>query len=152
MNIEEVYTQLKIDEGIRYKIYADHLGLATFGIGHLVIASDPEYGQPLGTEVSEDRVRECFERDLDTSISECGVLYGKEEFGAFPEEVQQVLVNMMFNMGRPRLTQFKKFNAHILARNWLRAAHEGRDSKWHRQVNNRAERLMMRLDLLKGVA
>ena len=152
MNIEEVYTQLKIDEGIRYKIYADHLGLATFGIGHLVIASDPEYGQPLGTEVSEDRVRECFERDLDTSISECGVLYGKEEFGAFPEEVQQVLVNMMFNMGRPRLTQFKNFNRNILARKWVQAAHEGRDSKWWNQVSNRAERLMMRLDLLKGVA
>jgi lysozyme len=152
MKVEEVYQQLKADEGVRYKIYEDHLGLATFGIGHLVTTKDPEYGKPIGTEVSEDRVRECFERDLDIAISECGVLYGKEEFGNFPEEVQQVLVNMMFNMGRPRLTQFKNFNRYIGERDWVRAAHHGRDSKWHRQVTNRAERLMMRLDVLKGVA
>ena len=76
MNREAVYNQLKIDEGVVYEIYEDHLGYATFGVGHLVLESDPEYGQPIGTPVSEERVRECFEKDLDTAISECTVLYG----------------------------------------------------------------------------
>ena len=146
MNREAVFNQLKIDEGVEYEIYEDHLGLPTFGVGHLILESDEEYGKPVGTPVDEERVRECFERDLDTSIGECRTLYGEETFGDLPDEVQQILVNMMFNMGRPRLSGFKKFNAAIEAGDWTEAAKEGRDSRWYNQVTNRAERLMERLE------
>ena len=53
---------------------------------------------------------------------------------------------MMFNMGRTRLSKFKKMHAAILEGNWTEAAKEGRDSLWYRQVTNRAERLMERLE------
>jgi lysozyme len=148
MNREAVYEQLKIDEGVKYEIYLDHLGLPTFGVGHLITESDEEFGRPVGTPVSEERVRSCFERDLETAIRECGTLYGEGDFGNYPDEVQQVLVNMMFNMGRPRLSGFKKFNAAIEAGDWLEAAKEGRDSRWYNQVTNRAERLMVRFEHL----
>ena len=47
MDIEKLREQLKIDEGCVYEIYNDHLGYPTFGIGHLVIESDPEnLGRP----------------------------------------------------------------------------------------------------------
>ena len=46
------------DEGVVYAIYKDHLGYPTFGIGHLVKDSDPEFGQPVDTPVSEERVDE----------------------------------------------------------------------------------------------
>lgn len=140
-----VYEQLKIDEGVEYEIYKDHLGYYTFGVGHLVLETDPEYGASVGTIVTEERVRECFEKDLDTAIAECVVLYD-EAWEDFPSEVQEVLVNMLFNLGRPRLSKFKNFNKHILAGDWKAAAPEGRDSNWYRQVGNRAERLMTRLE------
>lgn len=146
MNRESVYEQLKIDEGVVYEIYEDHLGYATFGVGHLVLESDPEYGQPVGTPVSEDRVRECFEKDLDTAISECIVLYGAETWDNFPGEVREVLVNMLFNLGRPRLSKFKNFNARLLEGDYAGAAPEGLDSLWARQVGARANRLMERLE------
>ena len=146
MNREAVFNQLKIDEGVEYVIYDDHLGYPTFGVGHLILESDEEHGRPAGTPVSEERVRECFERDLDIAIGECSTLYGGGEFGNFPDEVQQILVNMMFNMGRPRLSGFKKFNAAIAEGDWKEAAKEGRDSRWYNQVTNRAERLMGRLE------
>ena len=60
MNIEQLRKELELDEGVKYEIYNDHLGYATFGIGHLVIDSDPEHGQEIGTAVSEDRVIEAF--------------------------------------------------------------------------------------------
>jgi GH24 family phage-related lysozyme (muramidase) len=151
MNREEVYEQLKEDEGVRYDIYNDHLGYPTFGVGHLITENDEEFGRPVGTAVSEERVRSCFERDLETAIGECHNLYGDGSFGDLPDEVQQILVNMMFNMGRPRLSGFKKFNAAIEARDWLEAAKEGRDSRWYRQVTNRAERLMVRLEHLASL-
>jgi len=151
MNKEAVYEQLKEDEGVRYDIYNDHLGYPTFGVGHLITENDEEFGRPVGTAVSEERVRSCFERDLETAIGECHNLYGDGSFGDLPDEVQQILVNMMFNMGRPRLSGFKKFNAAIEARDWLEAAKEGRDSRWYRQVTNRAERLMVRLEHLASL-
>ena len=140
-----VFEQLKIDEGVVYEIYEDHLGYPTFGVGHLVLESDPEQGQPVGTPVSEERVKECFEKDLDTAIAECIVLYG-EDYETFPPEVQEIVVNMLFNLGRPRLTKFKNFNKKLVERDWAGAAPEGRDSIWYRQVGNRAERLMKRLE------
>jgi GH24 family phage-related lysozyme (muramidase) len=146
MNREEVYEQLKIDEGVKYEIYNDHLGYATFGVGHLVLETDPEHGSDIGTPVSEERVKECFEKDLDTAISECYALYGEGTFNDFPDTVQQVVVNMMFNMGRTRLSKFKNFTAALEEGDWARAAVEGRDSRWHKQVTNRAERLMVRLE------
>jgi lysozyme len=145
MNREEVFNQLKEDEGVKYEIYNDHLGLATFGVGHLVIESDPEFSSPLGTSVSEERVWEAFEKDLDTSIDECEVLFGPK-WNDFPGEVQEIVVNMMFNMGRPRLSKFKNFCAALDEGDWAKAAVEGRDSRWHKQVTNRAERLMVRLE------
>lgn len=147
MNKQAVYEQLKIDEGVVYEIYEDHLGYATFGVGHLVLESDPEHGEPVGTPVSEERVRECFEKDLQTAIDECIVLY-KEAWEGFPGEVQEILVNMLFNLGRPRLSKFKNFNAKLVAGKYAEAAPEGRDSIWYRQVGNRAERLMARLENL----
>ena len=146
MNREAVYEQLKIDEGVVYGIYNDHLGYPTFGVGHLILEDDEEFGRPVGTAVTEERVRACFARDLDIAERECCTLYGEGDFRAFPDEVQQILVNMMFNMGRPRLSKFKKMNEAIRQKDWNGAAVEGRDSRWYRQVTQRAERLMKRLE------
>ena len=140
-----VFGRLQIDEGIVNEIYKDHLGYPTFGVGHLILESDPEYGQPIGTDISPERVADAFDHDLDIAISECETLYGAAWF-YLPEEVQEILVNMLFNMGRPRLTQFKKMNSAVEAGDWKTAAVEGRDSRWYDQVGARAERLMSRLE------
>ena len=145
MNRESVFEQLKIDEGVVYEIYKDHLGYPTFGVGHLVLDSDPEFGQDVGTPVTEERTKECFEKDLDTSISECVALYG-DTFNDWPGVVQEVLVNMMFNMGRTRLSGFINFKKALDEGDWAQAGIEGRDSRWYEQVTNRAERLMVRLE------
>jgi lysozyme len=146
MDRAQVYRQLEIDEGVVHEIYLDHLGYPTFGVGHLVRESDPEHGQPVGTPIPNYRVLEVFEGDLDVAISECCVLYGADVWEAFPGEVQEILVNMMFNLGRPRLSKFKKMNANLEIGDWASAAVEGRDSLWYSQVGNRAERLMTRLE------
>lgn len=145
MNKQAVYEQLKIDEGVVYEIYLDHLGYPTFGVGHLVLKSDPEFGQEVGTKVSEERVQECFDKDLETSIDECYALYGPGTFNNFPSEVREILVNMIFNMGRPRLSGFKNFNAALIDCDWSKASEEMVDSRWYRQVGARAKRLVERM-------
>ena len=142
-NIEQLRLELEYDEGCKYEIYLDHLGLPTFGIGHLVTEDDPEHGMDVGTEVSEERVAEVFESDVQVTLDECQRLYS--DFDDLPEEVQLIIANMMFNMGRPRLSGFKKFNACVGDRDWEGAAEEMIDSRWYRQVTNRAERLVQRM-------
>ena len=144
MDIVKLREQLAIDEGVKYEIYKDHLGYPTCGIGHLILESDPEYGQPVGTPVSEERVNELFDKDCQVMIDECKILY--PNFDELPEEAKQIIANMMFNMGRTRLSGFKNFRKGLEANDWKEAAKEGRDSKWYRQVTNRAERLMSRLE------
>ena len=143
MNVEQLREQLKIDEGCVYEIYNDHLGYPTFGIGHLVRESDPENGSPIGTKVSEDRVADAFDDDIEIVLSDCNKLY--PDFEDLPEEVQQIIANMMFNLGRPRLSKFRGMKAGVDAKDWNRAADEMVDSRWYAQVGRRAERLVDRM-------
>lgn len=145
MNKGSVFDQLCIDEGVVYEIYLDHLGYQTFGVGHLVTKEDPEYGQPVGTPVSKQRVWDAFEKDLEIAHSECYGLYGPGTFNNFPDEVQEILINMMFNMGRTRLSLFRNFNKALIDGDWSTAADEMIDSKWYKQVTNRAQRLVDRM-------
>ena len=146
MNIEQLRKELAVDEGVKYEIYKDHLGYPTFGIGHLVIDSDPEHGQEVGTPVSEDRVIEAFDNDEQVVLADCERLYN--DFNVLPEEVQLIIANMMFNMGRPRLSKFKGMKAGVDAQDWNKAADEMIDSNWYKQVPNRAGRLVKRMRAL----
>ena len=143
MNVDNLREQLKIDEGCVYEIYLDHLGYPTFGIGHLVIESDPENGQAVGTPVSDDRVDAAFDADVEIVLSECKVHY--PDFDDLPEEAQQIIANMMFNLGRPRLSKFRGMKAGVDSKDWNLAAEEMVDSRWYAQVGRRAERLVERM-------
>ena len=146
MNIDQLRETLKIDEGVKYEIYNDHLGYPTFGIGHLVVESDEEHGKPVGTPISEERVNAVFDKDVAVMVDEAKKIF--PNLDSLPEEAQQVIVNMTFNMGRPRLSQFKKFIAGVNAGDWNKAAVEMMDSRWAKQVGARAERLRDRIKAL----
>ena len=143
MDLEKLRKQLEIDEGVKYEIYLDHLGYPTFGIGHLVIPSDIEYREDVGTRVSEERVRECFDKDVQSVLRDCSLLY--KDFDELPEEAQQIIANMMFNMGYGRLSKFKGMKKGVDAKDWNKAADEMVDSRWYKQVTNRANRLVERM-------
>ena len=143
MNIEQLRDTLKIDEGCVNSVYLDHLNLKTVGIGHLLTEWDEEYDKPVGTPVSEERVNELFDKDVQVTIEECEQLFGN--FQDLPEEVQQILANMMFNLGRPRLSKFRRLCKAVAERDWQEAAVQMEDSKWHKQVPNRAKRLVSRM-------
>ena len=143
MNIDKLREQLEIDEGVVYEIYLDHLGYPTFGIGHLVKEADPEAGWDVGTAVTESRCIKAFESDIESVLSDCYKLY--EDFDDLPEEAQQIIANMMFNLGYPRLSKFKGMKRGVDSQDWNQAADEMVDSRWYRQVGARAERLEARM-------
>ena len=146
MNVEQLRLDLERDEGCIYGIHLDHLGFPTFGIGHLVTSSDPEHGQPLGTEVSEDRVKQVFNSDVECVLDDCDRAF--DNFGSLPEGVQLVVANMMFNLGLPRFNKFKKMIRAVELGDWQSAADEMISSRWYQQVPKRARRLE---SLMRGV-
>ena len=146
INTVRLENEIISDEGVVRAIYEDSLGYKTFGIGHLVTENDPEWGLPVGTEISDERVYEAFREDFDRTMRDCHTLYGFGFFMSLPDEVQFILANMMFNLGLTKLSKFKRMNAAIKNKDWKEAAKEGRDSLWYKQVTNRAERLMSRLE------
>ena len=87
-----------------------------------------------------------FEEDISVTLRECRILF--ENFDDLPEDCQRILANMMFNMGRPRLSKFVGMKSGIYAKDWNRAADEMVDSKWYGQVTNRADRLVKRMRAL----
>lgn len=146
MNIDKLREEIAADEGEVSEIYLDHLGYPTFGIGHLIRDDEPECGLPVGTPIDNDRIVEAFESDIETVLSDCNKLY--PDFDDLPEEAQRVIANMMFNLGYPRLSKFKGMKRGVDNRDWDTAADEMVDSRWYRQVTNRANRLVKRIRAL----
>ena len=143
MDIDQLRETLKVDEGVKNEIYLDHLGLPTCGIGHLITEDDPEHGLEVGTHIDDERVNELFDQDVQVTLDECRLLY--EDFDDLPEEAQQIIANMMFNMGRPRLSKFKKMKEAVDNRDWIEAGNQMMDSRWYKQVTTRADRLVTRM-------
>ena len=143
MNIDQLRQEIEADEGNVGEIYLDHLKLPTLGIGHLIKKTDPEYGLPVGTPVSRKRINTYFNEDIQGTIEDCEKLY--KDFYKLPEEVKLILCNMMYNLGYTRLSKFSKLKAAINEGDWEKASLEMKDSKWYKQVPNRAERLVSRM-------
>ena len=144
MDLDKLKEEIKTDEGVIYEVYLDHLGYKTCGVGHLCRATDPENKLEVGDPVSVERVDILFAEDLETTIDECKLLYNN--FDDLPEEVQRIIANMMFNMGRPRLSRFHKMKKAVDNGDWVEASVQMKDSLWARQVPNRADRLVKRME------
>ena len=146
MNKDILRQQLAEDEGCKYEVYLDHLGLPTCGIGHLITESDEEHGKPVGETVTQERVQSLFNLDIAITIEDCKRLY--PDFDELPEEAQLIIANMCFNLGYPRLSKFKDMKAAVNARDWVAAGAAMIDSRWYTQVPTRARRLVDRMKKL----
>jgi lysozyme len=137
MNRQKIMDQLAIDEGKRLDVYKDSLGFLTVGIGHLVLSGDGLHERDV---ITEEKCKELFEHDFERAIREVNMLFNDIE--TYPEQIQDVLVNLMFNMGPLRLLGFHYFIAAIKARDFNEAANQLRGSLWYTQVGERAVRIV----------
>ena len=143
MNKEKLIEELIIDEGCIDKVYADHLGFLTLGVGHLILDTDKEFKLDIGTPVSEERINECLHNDIDIVCAELD--RNMPWWNELDETRQRVLANMCFNLGCPRLKNFKNFLAALEAGDFETAGEEMMDSKWATQVGSRAVRLQEKM-------
>ncbi len=142
MNLNKLQEQIMFEEGVKYEIYNDHLGYKTFGVGHLVRATDPENEMAVGTKVSKMRVAECFEADLYVAINDMEKFTEGMEID---DNIKECVTEMVFQLGLPRLNKFRKFKQALLDGDIKSAQAEMKNSLWYRQTTNRAERLIEKL-------
>ena len=144
MNLVTLQDEIANDEGVVYELYRCSLGHLTGGIGHLITEWDEEYyGMPIGTKVPHEQVDAWFAVDINRTLQDCKEIF--PDFNDLPEEAQLVIANMCFQLGRPRLSNFRKFIAAVNERDWIKAADEMEDSRWYKQTTARAERLIARI-------
>ena len=144
----ELRQQLEEDEGFVAEIYLCSEGVPTFGIGHAVTQTDPEYGLPVGTAIAESRITSAFEQDMETCLKDARWLL--PSFDELPDPAKITVASLSFQLGLPRYSRFKK---HLAALDkdppdWLAAANELRNSRLYRQTPARTERHAKRLERL----
>jgi len=142
--MERLRKLLEQDEGCVYAVYLDTLSEHTCGIGHLIVEGDPEYGWPVGSPVSEERVAELFEQDVQVAINDARWLH--PDLDDMPEDARVTIISLAYQLGAPRYQLFKKHHAAIETRDWKEAAAQLRDSKLYRQTTARTERHARRLE------
>jgi len=126
--ITELTEMLKRHEGLRLEMYHCTAGVPTVGYGHNLL-----------TPITEKAAEQMLLDDIDVVVEELNKnVYWWTDL---PENAQIVIANMCFNIGWPRLSQFKKFWAALEERDYERAAYEMEDSRWFKQVKGRAEEL-----------
>ena len=153
MNQQRLEAQLKFDEGEVLHIYLDTKDIPTCGIGHKITVDDEEYGKPVGTPITQKRCDELFQDDLRIVESDCDILF--HDFESFIEELQEIISNMLFNMGLKHLEGFHKFVADVEARDYKTAAAEMKYvnglkpeeglSDWFKETGARSVRLYDRM-------
>jgi len=143
--IEQIKEDLVKHEGYVTEIYLCSENYPTFGIGHMVTEEDMEYTWPVGTPVTDERILQVFHDDCNAACTDASALF--LNFSSHPDDVQRVLVNMAFNLGRSRLGKFKNMITAVNEGNYPKAADEMVDSKWYRQVKTRGVELV---ELMRG--
>lgn len=121
--------QLRLHEGERLKPYRCTAGKLTIGVGRNLDdrgITREESAMLLANDIAAE------EREL---------LHALPWVAQLDEVRQRVLLDMSFNMGLAGLLGFKNTLATIRAGDYQRAAAMMLDSKWAKQVGQRAERL-----------
>lgn len=136
MRYEFLIDMLKRHEGFRTFPYKDTAGILTIGYGRNL--------EQCG--ISEKEAEYMLRNDIDRAVEDVKSLIGDEAYEFLGSTRQAVLVNMCFNLGKPRLAKFKKMFAAIRNHNYELAAAEMLNSRWAEQVGMRAEELANYMD------
>ena len=126
--MSKLFDQLRIHEGVRRHVYLCSAGYETIGEGRNIAES--------GLGLSDDEIDYLLQNDVARCRKE---LESFDWFSDLDEVRQDALINMCFNLGLSRLTNFKNALASMAVGAYSDAAEHFLDSLWARQVGNRAQ-------------
>ena len=122
------------DEGIRLKTYRCTAGKLTIGVGRNL--------DDVG--ITRDEALHLLDNDIARVRGEVRKTF--PWFDGLTETRQGVVINMVFNLGLRRFSQFFQTIKAISEGDYRKAAAQMRASLWARQVGARAERLAVQME------
>nr|1OYU_A Chain A, Lysozyme [Tequatrovirus T4]1OYU_B Chain B, Lysozyme [Tequatrovirus T4] len=159
-----IFEMLRIDEGLRLKIYKDTEGYYTIGIGHLLTKSpslnaakseldkainaakselDKAIGGGGGGVITKDEAEKLFNQDVDAAVR--GILRNaklKPVYDSLDAVRRAALINMVFQMGETGVAGFTNSLRMLQQKRWDEAAVNLAKSRWYNQTPNRAKRVI----------
>jgi len=126
---EELIDRIKEHEGFKEYSYNDQLGIPTIGYGFKISELT------LTKEISSLILR----KKLGEIISSLPLYINWFAYTSI--SIQEVLIEMAYQMGIQGLLNFKKTLSYLEDEEYKKAAKEMLDSKWYKQTPNRAIRL-----------
>ena len=139
MITQDLIDSVKLGEGFSRTVYTDSLGHLTVGYGKLV---DPNVA---GAGLTEEQAEQLLRSDLEVFEEAAERVVGDEVWSWLSQRRRDVLTEMAFNMGPGTLAKFQNMIAALEEQDYDLAAAEALDSRWAKQVGQRAERLAQRL-------
>lgn len=114
-------------ESLELKPYTDSVGKITIGIGRNLDDNG----------ISESEASFMLYNDIRSAKTDLLSIF--PNFKSLPDEVQIALIDMMFNLGKPRFKGFKKMIEAIRNGDFKEAARQAKDSHWCKQVGSRCD-------------
>jgi GH24 family phage-related lysozyme (muramidase) len=158
MDISKFSDQLIVNEGLKLKMYHDTLNVPTIGVGFNLNRYDAQNKiEALGLNFEEIKngqkqltkiqAKQLLEKDIQGALKDAKDIF--RNFDELSEQRQFVILDMTFNLGKTRLSTFKKLIGAIEQENFQKASEEMQNSNWAKQVGNRATRNIeaMRLNI-----
>ena len=131
--------RIKRNEGFCNQIYYDQLGKPTIGFGHLIKKKEKFLHQK---KYSKKYLNTIFENDFNLALEDFSKSYKIKNLS---RNLQEVLLEMIFQLGIKNCLKFKKFNKSLKKKLPHMAALEMLNSHWYAQTPKRVEKL---IDLL----
>nr|6A9J_A Chain A, Endolysin,Autophagy-related protein 2 [synthetic construct]6A9J_B Chain B, Endolysin,Autophagy-related protein 2 [synthetic construct] len=148
-----IFEMLRIDEGLRLKIYKNTEGYYTIGIGHLLTKSpslnaakselDKAIGRNTNGVITKDEAEKLFNQDVDAAVR--GILRNaklKPVYDSLDAVRRAALINMVFQMGETGVAGFTNSLRMLQQKRWDEAAVNLAKSRWYNQTPNRAKRVI----------
>ena len=134
-------------EGFRLDPYEDTEGYLTGGTGHKFTQEDYKNFNTNGTDEEKlDYWTARFDEDYTKANTAAIRIMSKQGIEDNPK-IQEVLVNMVFNLGEAGVNKFPSFLKALASKNSKDAEYEmkhgasGTKSKWYKQVGGRVDEL-----------
>lgn len=127
--MRDVITDIMRDEGFRSRVYKCPADKWTLGYGRNV--------EDVG--ITEEEAEHLLYNDVARVERELDRVH--PWWVKCPGSVRRGLINMTYNLGISRLGAFKKMLACLQAGDYRGASREALDSKWAKQVGDRAKRI-----------
>jgi len=136
LNYLSLKLRIKKNEGFSSRSYKDQLGNYTIGYGHLIRKKEIVLFKK---KIKISFFQNLFENDFKTALDDYNKHFRKYSFS---QNIKELIVEMIFQMGIQNVLSFKKTLRHIRKNNKFLAALEMMDSIWYKQTPLRVENLI----------